>query len=152
MCHNKGMKTKICTKCHEEKQISEFAFKSKKANLHHARCKPCVKENFDKYYLENKERVITRIKTSNKKCKDKLRKIVRDHLSKNPCVDCGESDIIVLEFDHVRGTKLHNISNMVQQGHGLNALLEEMAKCEVRCANCHRRQTYKRRNNTEDML
>lgn len=61
----------------------------------------------------------------------------------HPCVDCGESDPVVLHFDHVRGTKIHNVSRMVRT-HNWRKVAAEIAKCEVRCANCHTRITAKR--------
>ena len=68
---------------------------------------------------------------------------VIDYLSKHPCIDCGEDDIIVLEFDHVdRATKEFNVSKAVRDGTKLPRLIEEINKCVVRCANCHRRKTY----------
>jgi hypothetical protein len=57
-------------------------------------------------------------------------------------VDCGETDPVVLEFDHVRGEKKGEIAMMVRVD-GWDKIVEEMAKCELRCANCHRRKTAK---------
>lgn len=62
----------------------------------------------------------------------------------HPCVDCGESDPIVLEFDHVKGKKLNNIMTLVNWVAASSTLDEEIKKCSVRCANCHRRITVKR--------
>lgn len=59
-------------------------------------------------------------------------------LSMNPCVDCGYENPLALEFDHVRGKKSFEISLGIQSGVPLPALMEEMQKCDVRCANCHR--------------
>ena len=55
------------------------------------------------------------------------------------CVDCGETDPLVLEFDH-RGDKLFGVSNGLRDRAWV-AVLAEMAKCDVVCANCHRRRT-----------
>ena len=60
-------------------------------------------------------------------------------LERNPCVDCGESDPIVLDFDH-RGDKRSAVSVMAAWA-SVATLEQEIAKCEVRCANCHRRKT-----------
>lgn len=62
------------------------------------------------------------------------------------CVDCGEPDPIVLEFDHVRGKKVRNIADMVNNSYSIDSIKKEIRKCEVRCANCHRRKTYERRS------
>lgn len=72
-----------------------------------------------------------------------FRRRVYQYLSEHPCVDCGETDPIVLEFDHEPGNKVDIISRMVQQ-RAWNATLAEIAKCSVRCANCHRRKTAER--------
>lgn len=57
------------------------------------------------------------------------------------CADCGETDPVVLEFDHVRGVKAANISRMVSDLVGLGRIEAEIEKCDVVCANCHRRRT-----------
>jgi len=60
------------------------------------------------------------------------------------CVDCGITDIRVLEFDHVRGEKIDTITSMVRRGLSVDVLVAEIAKCEVRCANCHALATISR--------
>ena len=57
----------------------------------------------------------------------------------HPCVDCGEDDPLVLEFDHV-GDKAFNIAKGLRD-RPWESVLAEMAKCQVVCANCHRRRT-----------
>ena len=60
----------------------------------------------------------------------------------HPCVDCGEGDPIVLEFDHTRGTKVDNVRTLTNSR---VKAWEELMKCDVVCANCHRRRTAERR-------
>ena len=62
----------------------------------------------------------------------------RDH----PCVDCGETDPIVLEFDHL-GDKSFCIGTGFRD-RNWQSVLDEIAKCDVVCANCHRRRTARR--------
>jgi hypothetical protein len=62
----------------------------------------------------------------------------------HPCADCGESDPVVLTFDHVRGTKRGNVSDMVRDGLGLETIKAEMEKCDVVCYNCHSLRTQER--------
>lgn len=67
-----------------------------------------------------------------------------DFLSANPCVDCGETDPLVLEFDHVRGEKFKEVGRMTQ--YSWDKIVTEVAKCEVRCGNCHKIKTAERAN------
>lgn len=69
---------------------------------------------------------------------------VYQYLTEHPCVDCGEADPLVLEFDHIRGVKRHGVKRMLAGTYSLEAVMQEIAKCDVRCANCHRRITAKR--------
>ncbi len=73
------------------------------------------------------------------------RAAILHYLQTHPCVDCGESDPVVLDFDHVRGVKVMDISSMVAAGHPWSTIQTEIAKCDVRCSNCHRRITAARR-------
>ena len=50
----------------------------------------------------------------------------------------------VMDFDHVRGEKVANVSSIWSRK-SWEAVLEEVAKCEVVCANCHRLRTWSRR-------
>ena len=69
------------------------------------------------------------------------RKFITEYLLKHPCVDCPESDPVVLEFDHIRGIKVDTISNLAfKYASSLKKIRIEILKCEVRCANCHRRR------------
>jgi 5-methylcytosine-specific restriction endonuclease McrA len=70
-------------------------------------------------------------------------RLVRAYLREHLCTDCGEPDIVVLEFDHLRD-KTAAVSALVHQGVSWERVLEEIAKCEVVCANCHRRRTARR--------
>jgi hypothetical protein len=65
---------------------------------------------------------------------------VLDHVRDHPCVDCGEADPVVLEFDHL-DEKTASISNLISQTATRKAVDAEIARCEVVCTNCHRRRT-----------
>jgi hypothetical protein len=66
-----------------------------------------------------------------------------EYFKGHPCVDCGEDDPVVLEFDHL-GEKLFDIGREIHN-RGWQSILDEIEKCEVVCANCHRRRTARRR-------
>ena len=70
------------------------------------------------------------------------REYVRNFKAGKPCLDCGkEYPHYVMEFDHVHGVKLSDISNLTT----ISKLRIEIPKCELVCANCHRERTFKRR-------
>ena len=63
------------------------------------------------------------------------------YLETHPCVDCGELDPVVLQFDHINpDDKKQSVARLIDGSYWENAL-EEMQKCEVRCANCHTKRT-----------
>ena len=60
-----------------------------------------------------------------------------------PCTDCGGTfPLECMDFDHVRGEKKYNIGSLI--GCAKARIDEELAKCEVVCANCHRIRTKNR--------
>ena len=72
---------------------------------------------------------------------DRNRDLAYEYLSTHPCVDCGEADPVVLDFDHVDpAKKLWAVGKMLSR-QASPAIEREIAKCEVRCANCHRIRT-----------
>lgn len=78
-------------------------------------------------------------------------KYVYDFLFGEKCVDCSEDDFLVLEFDHVRGSKIATLSQMIMKPNMFStaSLDEELSKCEIRCANCHRKRTRSRQIGVE---
>jgi hypothetical protein len=96
-----------------------------------------------RHYAKHRQRVIDKAKEYSKIVRARIRAYIKDYLKANPCVDCGEADPVILEFDHVRD-KDFNISDATRLGYGMPKLKAEIAKCEVRCANCHRKKTYER--------
>lgn len=64
-----------------------------------------------------------------------------EYLNQHPCIDCGETDIVVLEFDHREpSTKRAKIANILGSWNWETVMIE-IDKCDVRCANDHRRRT-----------
>jgi hypothetical protein len=100
-----------------------------------------------RYLADNPQRKaehVARISASNERYEQEKRQWIAEYLFGHPCVDCGEADQDVLDLDHVRGEKAFGIATAVRRGYSLEALIAEVAKCEVRCANCHRRITRQR--------
>ncbi len=65
---------------------------------------------------------------------------IKNYISTHPCIDCGEKDPRVLEFDH-RDNKILTISQAMWKMN-FEELKEEIAKCDIRCANDHKRKHY----------
>ncbi len=98
------------------------------------------------HYLNNKGDYIRRTRLHGLKHKKVIKAYIASYLLNHGCVDCPEGDPVVLEFDHRVGSrKMFNIGDAASRKVSLKRLIEEIVKCDVRCANCHRRQTHKRR-------
>lgn len=70
---------------------------------------------------------------------------VRQQKNNQPCLDCDVCyPYPLMEYDHVRGSKLHDISTLTSRGASINMLQREIAKCDLVCANCHRYRTHSR--------
>lgn len=132
-----------CTKCHQNKNENEFLV-SKTGKQGH-RCKSCRAKYHLAWYHKTKHSRVELRKKYRLTSRRRLMKVVVDYLLKHPCVDCGEADIMVLDFDHL-GNKTKAVSAMLRDNGNKKRILEEIAKCEVRCANCHRRKTAERGN------
>lgn len=131
-----------CKYCETEKSDSEFSFRNKNKGTRNKRCKDCQNIYSKAHYQANKGKHNARRYANQQKYVERNQKFIREHLNSNPCVDCGETDIVVLEFDHIRD-KEYNISDMIQSGMSIEKISSEIEKCQVRCANCHRRKTAK---------
>jgi hypothetical protein len=93
------------------------------------------------YYLNNSVQIIGNVMIRNKIRLELNRKRIINYLSDHPCVDCGNTDIRVLEFDHVRGIKKYNVCAMIRLKISWTSIKCEIEKCDIRCANCHRIKT-----------
>lgn len=133
-----------CYRCNEIKDITDFAIRNKKQARRQYECSACRKLLKRQQYLKNKDAWIKRTSERNTRIRQECREKIWDYLLTHHCVDCGERDRRVLQFDHVRGVKKAGVAQIVNRGNGWNSVLREIAKCEVRCANCHTKQTWER--------
>jgi hypothetical protein len=133
-----------CSKCKKKMDEDEFAFKDKKRGRRLSWCRACNRAYQREHYKLNRQTYRDQRRVLKERRRERNLELVIAHLSDNPCADCGEPELVVLEFDHVRGKKFGDIANLVAEV-STKALLAEIAKCEVRCANCHRRKTARER-------
>lgn len=130
---------KVCPRCKVEKPADAFAKAANRKDGLQIYCRTC-RAAVDKASYERPERQRA-IRDSNKARTQEVRLWTFAYLKTHPCVDCGETDPIVLEFDHVQGNKRDAVSRLIR--YSLQVVQDEILKCEVRCANCHRRKTAK---------
>src|ERR1700689_1902561 len=102
---------KRCPRCEETKPLDEF-FK-KRERLARSYCKPCQLEYVREHYRRTKGAYNARRYVLAEIYKERNRRLVYAPLGEHPCVDCAERNIIVLDFDHIRGSKLSSISRMI---------------------------------------
>lgn len=135
--------SKQCTRCRVDKAASSFSKRSSAKDGLQSCCKSCQAEMDRKNYRGNADRR-GRILESNERRRLRQTQRVTDIKAAAGCADCGVRDPVVLEFDHVTaGDKVADIATMTKGP--WSQILAEISKCEVVCANCHRRRTWLRR-------
>ncbi len=131
---------KRCTKCGESYPIEDFPYKNRILGKRHSVCKHCSAERANEWYYENRERHIHNVDRKRSDDREAARQYITEYLSTHPCVDCGEDNPNMLEFDH-QSDKDFSVTHMIYKGFSLAHIAAEISKCEIRCANCHRRKT-----------
>lgn len=135
--------TKKCLKCNRDLPVTNFNWKIKDIKRS-TYCKECSRNYIRMHYKRNRQYYLDKAKKRNSEIKKRAHRYISQYLKSHPCVDCGETDILVLEFDHKnRNKKKEAISRIIRGKLPFQKLVEEVSKCEVRCANCHRRKTQK---------
>lgn len=102
-------------------------------------CRDCFRE----YFMQRGDLHRRQSARSKQRRVEAALELVSAYKRAHPCDDCGETNLVLLDFDHLR-EKVREISLMAAAGAPLDAIRTEIAKCEVVCANCHRRRTARR--------
>lgn len=114
------METKQCSICGLEKPLADFAFRNKTKGTYRANCRKCQSTYASKRYHSNKEILD---KTKEGKC----------------CIRCGYSECIeALDYHHIDPTTKKDTVARLLTHYNANDGLEEIEKCILLCANCHR--------------
>lgn len=134
-----GLDHKTCSGCQTIKPITEFNFKYREAGVRHSYCRDCGKRITKSHYKRNKRAYLDR----NSRTYQRHRELIRQAKSR-PCADCGvQYPFYVMDFDHRDDEhKLFELNSVARRT--VKAILLEIAKCDVVCANCHRERTYRR--------
>jgi hypothetical protein len=142
--NNATVAMRNCPRC-ESKDESEFNWRSKTKGTRQSLCRVCQCAVTTAHYRANEAPYKNRALTQKKAAKEAFWK----WLSVQSCVDCGESDPVVLDADHVRGRKRPGgVAQMLRDACAWETVQQELLKCEIRCANCHRRKTARERGFT----
>jgi hypothetical protein len=125
-----------------EKEEETF---SRKGGKLQSKCKSCHSAYHRAYYKKNKTRFIEKNRRNKNRQRKRLKAILLEAKQRS-CADCGgEFHPWVMEFDHREGSvKITEVANLVSKGCTDTRLLEEISKCDVVCANCHRMRTFNR--------
>jgi len=102
-------------------------------------CRGCRSAYGKEHYAANKAQYIRLAAERKQRVGIERWTFLIDYFRTHPCSDCAETDPLVLEFDHL-GDKHFNISQALLS-RPWPVILDEIAKCDVVCANCHRRRT-----------
>ena len=132
------METKICTKCGRELPLDQFNWRDKTKGTRRADCKQCHNNYMKIKYQEKRE-------------------AIQDIKSELKCQKCGYNKCPeALEFHHINPKEKEEIiARMLSNNYSLDKVREEMKKCIVLCANCHREFHFYNKNNNitlEDFL
>ena len=127
---------KTCGRCRRDLPLDAF---NRAGSGRQHWCRECFRD----YFRARGAVHLEQCDASRRKRAALARSAMARYLAEHPCMDCGERDERVLDFDHV-GEKRELVSALVARGAPWPRIVEEIAQCEVRCANCHRRVTAQR--------
>jgi len=112
------MNTKICTKCRKELPLTSFY--SRGNGRYRSECKECHNNYVKEQYHKRKE-------------------TIDDFKKQQLCRKCGEKRYYLLDFHHIDPSiKEDTVSRMISNRNSIEQIQEEIKKCIVLCANCHR--------------
>lgn len=134
MCDHSRMKT--CSSCTEEKPFEAYNRNAAKKDGLQAYCRDCNSIKLKAHYAQNKDKAVARSGRNRVIWKAKLHAYLADYFRQHPCVDCGESNLLLLTFDHL-GNKEADVATLVGRGCSLRRIEREIAKCQVVCVRCH---------------
>ncbi len=140
------MRSKQCSRCGVKKLLVEF-YQRRTGNRigeYYEKCKECMKVRGRAYYFANHERQL-RLALIRRHNAHKLRRDFINTLKSKPCADCGISyPYYVMDFDHQdQRLKVKDIAYMAARNWSLEKIKQEVEKCDIVCANCHRFRTFK---------
>lgn len=136
---NRSWATKTCTACDQEKSVEDFGVKNVLTGLRQSYCKQCQREKAKAHYEANKTSYLVR----NARRAEEVAKYVDELKAKTPCVDCGQVfKPRISDWHHKDSSTKLKIVSVLRHSTTLPAVLREIEKCDLLCANCHRERTF----------
>ena len=118
-----------------------FPFKDRALGKRGSKCLACTAAYSREHYKLNRAIYLKKAQKSRQRGYRNNKKMVLAYLLEHPCVDCGQSDPLLLEFDHRElESKIDAVARLAHY-RPWRLVIAEIEKCDVRCANCHRRRT-----------
>jgi hypothetical protein len=130
---------KICNGCGTEKLIDEFSLSRSKKDGHNNKCKECHRKYVKNHYIKNKSRYIARAKKNRKKEREKTKKLLLE-LKSGGCRRCSEDHPACLDFHHRDPSAKEKSVGLLKNSR--SRIVKEAKKCDILCANCHRKEHY----------
>lgn len=131
---------KKCSKCKNEKPFDDFGVHNGRSDGLQVRCKECRRTYQNDWYSRNPKLHQKRVAKARNASRKRFQIFIWKYLESHPCVMCGESNILLLDFDHLE-EKDRNISAM--GGLSIESIMKEIDKCQILCVSCHRKKTAK---------
>jgi hypothetical protein len=136
---------KTCSTCRRSLLLSEFNSRSASVDGYQSVCRSCNRARARRYYADNVAKHRSAVAAQVAKTRAAHLERIGEYLLANPCIDCGEDDIRVLDFDHRDGVeKVAEVMKLAKAAYSWERVMAEIAKCDVRCRNCHAKVTYER--------
>jgi hypothetical protein len=130
---------KKCCKCQVDKDLDEFPRNKSKRGGYSESCLICTREYIKAHYKKN--RAYYSCKARKRETSNYTRIMQLKH--EVGCKECGESHPACLDFHHRDPSiKEFTISSKIQ-GFSWSRLIKEIEKCDILCANCHRKLHYR---------
>lgn len=137
-----GPKTKVCGRCRKRRRIAKFHRRC--GGGYQSYCRDC-----DSAYRKERRQKSEKYRANNWRASVNARRVLLDEIctlkESRPCTDCKKKHPHWrMQFDHVRGTKVRNVSDFANRG-ARDLAYKEIKKCELVCANCHADRTHTRK-------
>ena len=134
---------RVCSKCCLTKRLEEFPVRADRPSGRGTVCNVCRRSYSRAHYARNVAYYVDKAARSNSRLRAENYTRLIEYLRVHLCVDCGEADVRVLQFDHVDPVRKTSEVSRLLQWATWQRVLTEIDKCVVRCGNCHRRRTLK---------